>query len=562
MYDILFINPPNHGREDFIPLGLRNLYTIIKKAGYKTEFIDLQKFFITGELEFNPDSMENIYNIIGSAESKIYAFTLWNTSFPWVISICKYLKKTDDRSITIIGGPLSTLSYEQILKDYDCIDIACRFEGELIIEPLVNTLLSEEPANIEYIQNISYRDKNGVIHSTDSAPLIENLDILPMIDVTPSDFKSPVINLEAGRGCSFHCYYCSSCFIWQFKPRYKSGKRLFSEIEHICSQYKSEGINQPVFHLEHDNFLMKPEVLTELDTRVQETGLKFKYGFAGRADLITDKNLELLKSTGCFYVYLGIETGSARMQKIINKNLPLKKIFSSIIKLQKNGIMVNANLMYGFPEENLDDLHASLDLMNTLRHLCVNVYISMLSPESKTSVGDAAHLSDYLFNNSSRYYNELIHSGFKPEEYKKNYLNHLYTLKNQHYDILSYHKFLQFWHTLITNYPVTVYNLNNHNESDWKNIFSIWNNNLKNWDFYGASNDLMLDLFRAYKQNFGQNEKESEIAIIEHVLSKKSKKNTDNSDLSREQLRQYYECYSKIRKATIDKLNEIYTLLL
>ncbi|WP_027359230.1 B12-binding domain-containing radical SAM protein [Desulforegula conservatrix] len=558
MYDILFINPPNHGREDFIPLGLRNLYTIIRDAGYKTGFIDIQKLFITGELEFNHDSMENIYNIIGSAEAKIYAFTLWNTSFPWVISTCKYLKQSDSRSITIIGGPLSTLSSEQILKDYDCIDIACRFEGELIIEPLVNTLLSSVLADIGNIQNISYRDIDGVIKSTDSAPLIDNLDILPMIDITPTDFRSPVINLEAGRGCSFHCYYCSSCFIWKFKPRYKSGKRLFSEIEHICSQYKREGINQPVFHLEHDNFLMKPEVLTELDSRVQETGLKFKYGFAGRADLITDKNLELLKSTGCFYVYLGIETGSARMQKIINKNLPLKKIFSSILKLQKNRIMVNANLMYGFPEENLDDLHASLDLMNTLRYLGVNVYISMLSPESKTPVGDAAPLSDYLFNDSSRYYKELIHSGFKPEEYKKVYLNHLYTLENRHYDILIYNQFVQFWHTLITDYPLTVYTLNSHNDCDWKNIFSVWNNNLKNWNFSGASNQSLIDSFRLFNQNFGQNEKETEIAVLEHSINMRSKNSNNDNDISREQLMEYYGYYNKIRKETIDRLNAMH----
>lgn len=558
MYDILFINPPNHGREDFIPLGLRNLYTIIREAGYRTGFIDIQKLFITGELGFNSDSMEKIQNIISSAEAKIYAFTLWNTSFPWVISICEHIKRKNAKAISIIGGPLSTLSSEQILKDYDCIDIACRFEGELIIEPLINTLLSSELADIGNIQNISYRDGQGVIRSTDTAPLIDNLDILPMIDITPTDFMSPVINLEAGRGCSFHCYYCSSCFIWRFKPRYKSGKRLFSEIEHICSQYKNEGINQPVFHLEHDNFLMKPEVLVELDKRVQETGLKFKYGFAGRADLITDKNLGLLKSTGCFYVYLGIETGSARMQKIINKNLPLKKIFSSILKLQKNGIMVNANLMYGFPEEDLDDLHASLDLMNTLRYLGVNVYISMLSPESNTPVGDAAPLSDFLFNVSSRYYKELTNSGFKPEEYKKIYLNHLYTLENRHYDILIYNQFVQFWHTLITNYPVTVYTINQRHESDWKNIFSVWNNNLKNWNFSGASNQSLADFFRLFNQSFGQNEKETEIAETEHILARRSENRTSHTELSREQLSEYYEYYNKIRKETVDRLNAVH----
>lgn len=31
--------------------------------------------------------------------------------------------------------------------------------------------------------------------------------------------------------------------------------------------------------------------------------------------------------------------------------------------------MVNANLMYGFPEETKDDLHESLGLMTTMRYL-------------------------------------------------------------------------------------------------------------------------------------------------------------------------------------------------
>jgi radical SAM superfamily enzyme YgiQ (UPF0313 family) len=282
MLDIVFINPPNHCREDYIPLGLQNLYTIIKNAGYCTQFVDLQKRFIFGELEFNADAVEKIYDIIRPLEAKMFALTVWNTSFPWVINICRFIKKINPRAITIIGGPLATLASEQILTDYPCIDIACRFEGELIIEPLVSTLLSSGLKRVGTIRNITYRLQEGAVCRTEDAPLIENLDTLPWINVTPSDFKSPVINLEAGRGCSFHCYYCSSCFLWKFKPRYKSGARLFAEIEHLCTEYINSGMPPPVFHLEHDNFLMKPEVLVELDQRVQQTGLKFKYGFAAR----------------------------------------------------------------------------------------------------------------------------------------------------------------------------------------------------------------------------------------------------------------------------------------
>ena len=554
MHDIVFINPPNHCKEDYLSLGLQNLYTMIKDAGYRTDFIDLQKLFIVGGLEFNPEAVETIYSIIRPVESKIYAFTVWNTSFPWVISLCQYIKKINGQAVTIIGGPLSTLSSEQILNDYDCVDIACRFEGELIIEALVKTIVSGDSSSLGAIRNIAYRSPDGLVHSTGDAPLIENLDTLPRIDVTPQDFKSPVINLEAGRGCSFHCYYCSSCYIWKYKPRYKSGDRLFSEIDHLCDQFKNAGMKPPVFHLEHDNFLMKPEVLVELDKKVQETGRRFQYGFAGRADLVTENNLELLKRTGCVYVFLGIETGSERMQKITRKNLSFHTVFSSIRKLQRQGTIVNANLMYGFPEETLEDLYATLDLINTLRCLGVNVYISMLSPEPRTPVGEAASLSDYLFNGSSRYVAELTQCGFKPEEYGKIYLNHVYTLKNSHYDILLYNGFVQFWYALVKDYPMTVHALMGTNKSDWNHRFSVWDTHLKGKDLNGFSKDSIRDLFRLFDPQAGKDAEESEIALIEYDLRMHGKKNGSSLNVSKEQLRMYHGHYNEVWKKTMDNL--------
>jgi radical SAM superfamily enzyme YgiQ (UPF0313 family) len=130
MHDIVFINPPNHCQEDFIPLGLRNLYSIIRSGGYDTTLIDLQKRFITGELSFSGDSIKKMEDIVRPVDSAIYAFTVWNTSFPWVIHLSRFIKRLNPQAVIIIGGPLSTLSSEHILIDYDCIDIACRFEGE------------------------------------------------------------------------------------------------------------------------------------------------------------------------------------------------------------------------------------------------------------------------------------------------------------------------------------------------------------------------------------------------------------------------------------------------
>lgn len=560
MYDIVFINPPNHCQTDYVPLGLQNLYTLVKDIGIYTYFIDLQNSILHGELEYSRDVLQRIRDLVASKEAKVYAFTIWNTSLPWVIDIAEYIKENQDNTVIIAGGPLVTLCHKQILEDYRCIDICCRYEGELIIEPLVKTLLGDDHVALEDIANISYRNGKESIHTTHNAPLIEDLDVLPWLEPILTDWKSPVINIEAGRGCSFHCYYCSSCYIWKYKPRYKSGKRIFAEIQKIYDEFKKDNRTPPVVHLEHDNFLMNKQVLHQLNDAIHESGQQFKYGFAGRADLISEINLELLQKSGCFYVYLGIETGSPRLQKIIKKNLSFKKVYWAVENLQKRGIIVNANLMYGFPEEELADLYSTLDVITTLRFLGVNVYISMLSPELHTPVGETASLDTYIYNPSSRYAHELQNCGFDPRQYKEIYVNHLYTLKNEHYDILLMDAFVRFWCGLVSDYPVTMYFLTEGIDYEWGDIVSLWRKQRKQRNM---ERELESDFsanarafFRSQVVSSGFNQIREEIVLIEQYLARNKKAGTNCNELSLEQVRAYHKEYNAIRKSTLGKLRK------
>ena len=552
MYDIVFINPPNHCQEDYIPLGLKNLHAIIARDGFRTHFIDLQAMFIHKELGYTPDSISRIHDLITAAPAPIYAFTLWNTSFPWVVEMCRFIKAKNASAVTLIGGPMSTLLWEEILSDYHCIDIACRFEGETIISPLGQAILSHGMEDLSGIPNIVFRKQDGSLEVAAQAPLIDNLDTLPQIDLFPEDFSNPVVNLEAGRGCSFHCYYCSSCYVWQFKPRYKSGARLFSEIDHLCRRYKDRGMVPPVLHLEHDNFLMNPKVLEELDEKVRESGLAFHYGFAGRADLITPRNLDLLKQTGCAYVYLGIETGSPRMQEITRKHLSFARMYGAIEHLQERSIMVHANLMYGFPEERLPDLYATLDMINRLRFLGVHVHVSLLSPEMKTPVGDGANPSDFLFNNSSRYGAELADVGFCLSDYKAIYVNHLYTLRNHHYDLPFHHKFIQFWHPLVTACPMTVHRIMHKHPWHWDQSISRWEDH--GMPAFPAPHDSLRDLFRIFDDTFGHDPEEMRILDIECRLKAHSPNGKASaSPLPRSELAFYYRHFAGVRRETLFK---------
>ena len=73
-----------------------------------------------------------------------------------------------------------------------------------------------------------------------------------------------------------------------------------------------------------------------------------------------------MKTAGLTHIELGVESGSARMQKLINKNLSLQKVEEIVLFLLENKIRVELFFMYGFPEETEEDLNQTLELIFSL----------------------------------------------------------------------------------------------------------------------------------------------------------------------------------------------------
>jgi radical SAM superfamily enzyme YgiQ (UPF0313 family) len=242
------------------------------------------------------------------------------------------------------------------------------------------------------------------------------------------------------------------------------------------------------------------------------------------------------------------------MQKITKKNLSFTTVFSAIRRFHQREIMVFANLMYGFPEETLEDLHDTLDMINTLRFSGVNVFISMLSPELNTPVGKAAPVADYRFNESSRYVDELTRSGFKPEAYREIYLNHLYTLNNRHYDILLYNGFVRFWHSLVTSYPMTVHSLLKKNGTDWSHRFRVWHHHIRSHSVTEFTLESIQDLFRRFNPEQYSDETVQDLTYCEYRLATRPKRDPRSADLPKDKIMAYYKYCGRIRKDTLDVL--------
>ena len=128
-------------------------------------------------------------------------------------------------------------------------------------------------------------------------------------------------------------------------------------------------------HLLHENYGVKEfhilddvfnffsdrvaEICEKLINSPTEISLAFPNGL--RADILTDELIALLKKAGTYKINFGFETTSPRLQKIIGKNLDIKRARHVIRKTSTAGIIVGAYFMMGFPGQTREEMAQTID---------------------------------------------------------------------------------------------------------------------------------------------------------------------------------------------------------
>jgi hypothetical protein len=143
------------------------------------------------------------------------------------------------------------------------------------------------------------------------------------------------------------------------------------------------------FSLVHDMYTIDLKKVVAFCDAVLESGEKFTWGCSARTDCIDDELLELMARAGCTGIFFGIETGSQRLQHVINKKLDLAEAVQRIACADRNGIKTTVALIAGFPEETRDDLRDTIHFfIDSLRFDHAEPQCSLLAPLAATPVYD------------------------------------------------------------------------------------------------------------------------------------------------------------------------------
>ncbi len=343
----------------FVPLGLLSLAACLEKRCEEVEIIDLNQLIGT-TIPNDRDFYRNIATLIQGHNPDILGFMTEADSYHHILAISKECKKLLPRVIIVLGGPHASVTDYETLKDFPCIDMVVRGEGEVSMVELVEALRRD--GDIGSVRGISHRTRNGAVIRNEDRPLIEGLDSLPvpayhLYNISPTD----TVYLEVGRGCPYACTFCFTAPYWKRQYRVKSPERVFSEMGLLLEKYHIRH-----FNLVHDLLTVDRRWVERFCTGLLERNLGVTWTCSSRVDTVDAELIGLMSRSGCKAIYYGLEVGSRGMQKAIKKRLDPQRALDIIRQTMSQGIEVTVGLMLGFPQESENSIRKTLRLFFSL----------------------------------------------------------------------------------------------------------------------------------------------------------------------------------------------------
>jgi radical SAM superfamily enzyme YgiQ (UPF0313 family) len=342
------------------PYGVLTIASYIEKNCINKPEIEILDLNIESELnpvqllslklkDFNP-------NIIGFSMS-------YDISFKWLQELSTLVKKYDNKSICVAGGPAVTTAYEEIIERAKDIDALCYSEGELGLKNLI-----EAEDEIIALNEPPWVNSRLLKQKLQPKALYEDLDKVvdinyQLIDVNAYSMKeafSPFVKYKeeakqffivTSRGCPFKCVFCAEPSFHGANMRYVSVEKVVNHVKKLVNEY---GLN--VLTIYDDQILMNKERAKELFSKLANLKIRIEMPNGVTMSYIDDEMAYLMKNAGVDTIFLAIESGVKRvLHEIIKKPLAYDRVKPTIELLHNNNIFVCAFFVLGLPGETNEE---------------------------------------------------------------------------------------------------------------------------------------------------------------------------------------------------------------
>jgi radical SAM superfamily enzyme YgiQ (UPF0313 family) len=372
---VLLVQPPlQPGREVAPPLGLCTLASWLISIGHEASIFDLDL-----ECKCASSASRLTYSDLLAARLKEFhpavvgVTSMYNNSLQ-AQRLVETVKRTDSTIVTIGGGSHFGALGLQSLRRIPELDFVIEGEGELafagLLESLERTPLGVPGVCHRTSTDVSRNPPGPLFPLSDLPPIWSTLGSSALLhrysDTVPKGAARRLIYIEAGRGCPFACSFCATSPFWQRRYRVKPIHRLVDEIRFLHEEFKYDS-----FVLVHDLLTVDRQFMSDFCDAMQQAQLPVEWMANSRTDISLGGLLPKMKLSGCWKLFLGIESASSRIQANIEKNLVPAEAFAAVRDLLANGISATCSFVIGFKDESLPELSSTIDLATQMKLLGV-----------------------------------------------------------------------------------------------------------------------------------------------------------------------------------------------
>lgn len=337
------------------PLGLLSIMAWLEKHQISSEIIDCYA---------TPLPQAELVREILRRTPDLVAFSCTTSSFPEGNRIAEALKATDSRIRIVFGGAHACTMGAALLDRFPAIDCLVLGEGEQTMLELVRSGFR----NLANIPGLAYRDADGNGCQSPPRELIADLDDLPFpayhhLPGFPHRYKLPLFSsprfpntsIISSRGCPYQCSYCDrSVFARGF--RFNSPEYI---LEHVAMLQRDYGIRHVFFY--DDLFTFDRKRVARFCELKAQMRLKVGYNCIARLEHVDQELLGLLKSSGCWQVNFGIESGDPEILKKHRIFYSLDEVGRKLQLVKDHGMRVKGLFMVGLPGEDETAIRRTID---------------------------------------------------------------------------------------------------------------------------------------------------------------------------------------------------------
>lgn len=338
-----------------LPIGLGYLNAILAEAGHDSTLAN-----------FSSSSWKCVASYLSEASPDLFGISQFTHNRFESLKLAAAAKAAHPSCFVVLGGPHATYRYRELLEYAEQVDAVVVGEGEETLRELAEKLAAGKRAEISSIPGLAVR-RDGKVAFTGRRPPVSPLDALPVpatcLDNSHGiDFRRQLEFITTSRGCPAACRFCSSPGFWQRRVRFRSPRSIADEIRYIRDRF-----GLIYFSFRDDTFTADRKRVIELCRLLIEEKLYIMWNCQSRVNSIDEEMLSWMKRAGCECIQIGVESGSPRVLKTLDKGIDPRKVEEAARMVRRAGINLSVYLITGVPGEDDADVAATRKLVDAIR---------------------------------------------------------------------------------------------------------------------------------------------------------------------------------------------------